>query len=282
MPIDAPYYLHRPSQIVRRLLGASPPVRLPWGQLIDCDASEAIGCAIVRNGIYDLAVTEFLWRLTDPGDVCIDVGGHIGHMTSVLAHRAGSGGLVLSFEPNPTTRERLSRNVRGWTEGAVIEVRSTALSSRVGVDTLAVDPNDLNDASAHLGAGITGIPSVAGFEIHLDTLDNATEGRPIGVMKVDVEGHELAVLEGGKRALTSGQIRDIVYEDHPRYPSKVSRLLESHRYTIFAIRERFWGPWLADASEAFPPMMAPNYLATLDPARARQRLRERGWKCLHG
>jgi|GraSoi2013_115cm_1033766.scaffolds.fasta_scaffold05929_4 FkbM family methyltransferase len=80
--------------------------------------------------------TEVLWRLVAPGDTTIDGGANIGHMSSILAHRAGLSGRVLAFEPHPQTFERLKRNVQKWTGVAPIELHNLALSGCRGQATL--------------------------------------------------------------------------------------------------------------------------------------------------
>lgn len=67
-------------------------MKLPWGSEIRVNIGEGIGNTIWRTGVDDLPVLECLWRLTDPGDRCVDVGANIGLMTNVMAFRAGSEG----------------------------------------------------------------------------------------------------------------------------------------------------------------------------------------------
>jgi FkbM family methyltransferase len=278
MSLAAPYYVFRPSQIVRRLVGTKPPVTLPWGDRIECDPSEMIGDALVRNGVFELAVTELLWRLTDRGETCVDAGANIGYMTSVMARRAGPSGLVIAFEPNPEVYARLVRNARRWTTGAVIEAREVALSSVVGPGSLVIEGDfRFNNGTSHVER--EGDPG--NCPVRLETLDYALHAIPsVGVLKLDVEEHEMAVLHGGSHMLREGRIRDLVYEHELPYPSPVSDLLEGHGFRIFAARERFHGPVLADPSIPFPPNVVPNYLATLAPERAMSRMRLLGWRCL--
>lgn len=47
-------------------------------------------------------------------------------------------------------------------------------------------------------------------------------------MKIDIEGHEKAALEGAADALENHLIGDIIYEDHACYPSEVSGFLENY------------------------------------------------------
>ena len=279
MNVAAPYYLHRPSQIARRIFrrGRSP-ARTPWGLLIECDPHESIGSALVRNGVYDLAATEHLWRLTDEGDICIDVGANIGYMTSVLARRSGPAGLVIAFEPHPAIGARLARSARVWQGCATVDIRQCALSDTEGSGTLAAGVDfALNNGTARIAADLPGV------SVRLETLDRVLAANmAVGVMKIDVEGHELRVLEGGARTLAAGLIRDVLYEDLGGYPTPVSELLERAGYTVFAVRSTFWGPQLLEPHSPTPANEAPNYLATRAPQRAVRRMKTRGWCCLRG
>src|SRR5262245_13000344 len=103
-----PEFFFRPSQAflrLRRAFGGPPPaqaqVRLPWGETIEVQTGETIGGAIWHYGIFDLVVTESIWRLLDPGETALDIGANIGQMTSLMRLRAGSQGKVIAFEPHP-------------------------------------------------------------------------------------------------------------------------------------------------------------------------------------
>jgi FkbM family methyltransferase len=93
-------------------------------------------------GVYDLPVTETLWRLTELGDLGVDAGANIGYTASVLAVRAGPAGLVVAFEPHPVLRAELAANIARWAGCAAVpvDVRGCALSAAPG--TLALVEGD--------------------------------------------------------------------------------------------------------------------------------------------
>ena len=64
-------------------------------------------------------------------------------------------------------------------------------------------------------------------EIETVTLDEIVEDCPVGLMKVDVEGHESSVFKGAEWLLSNHRIRDIIYEDHHGHHSPVSEHLRS-------------------------------------------------------
>ena len=101
----------------------------------------------------------------------------------------------------------------------------------------------------------------------------------IGVLKIDIEGHEHAALVGAERLLSVGCIRDIIFEEHEPLPTAVSRLLESHGYKIFLLRKNTLRPTLVPTPCKRPPAL-PNYLATLDAERAQARFKKSGFLSL--
>jgi hypothetical protein len=88
------------------------------------------------------------------------------------------------------------------------------------------------------------------------------------------------VLRGATGLLASGAIRDIVFEDHDDYPSEATKIVEDAGYELISLDNDLWGLRLvAPADRGDPPAWpGPSYLATRDPARARERLERRGWQ----
>jgi hypothetical protein len=91
----------------------------------------------------------------------------------------------------------------------------------------------------------------------------------------------MEVLQGAGELIYKHNIRDILFEEHHGYPSSVTQFLEENGYTIFRIWKGFWKPRLEDPNKNLDhPWEPPNYLATLNPIRANERMRNKGWKCL--
>ncbi len=285
--VNRPYYWYRPSQLAQRLRTPEQPgdglrlVRTAWGAQLYC-WPDPLGKAVARTGVYDLTVAETLARLTDPGETAIDAGANVGLMSSLLARAVGPGGRVTSFEPHPLIFDTLARNVALWREQedvTVVEARPAAVSSTAATMALTVDADTfaLNKGTASLehvgGANATQVQTV-----RLD--GEFTE--PIGVLKLDVEMHELAALEGAEALLSRHLVRDILFEEHELPPTPVTRLLEGHGYTVLSVRQGLGGPILCAPAQAYSRKLwdPPALLASADPARARQRLKRRGWVSL--
>jgi FkbM family methyltransferase len=150
-----------------------------------CDLRESVCYPLLRSGTYEHAVDEFKWleSAVGPGDLVLDIGANIG-FTALLFARTGA--RVIAFEPSPRAFRLLQKNV-----GDKVELQHLALSDVAGVLTFA--EHDRLDCSA---------VAEFGFEVNATTLD-ALDMRP-SFIKLDVEGHEAAVLRGGTETLRRG------------------------------------------------------------------------------
>jgi FkbM family methyltransferase len=289
--VAKPQYILRPRQVVRRMRVTRAPERakvtsqMPWGLTLTYDPRDELGSSVARTGVYELPVTEAMFRLSDPGELAIDIGANIGYMTGVLAVAVGPAGSVLAFEPHPALHGELLGNVAAWRRRggvAEIEVHQTAVSADTGSALLYVPAGfGANRGTSSLDA-IDAL-AAAELEVRTVTLDAVLEGRgPVGLLKIDVEGHEEAVLQGARRLLRSRAVRDILFEEHRALPTPVTRRLEAEGYTVLGLAERLAGLRLADptADASRARWHAQTYLATHDPVRARRRIRGLGWIAL--
>jgi FkbM family methyltransferase len=242
--------------------------------------SDAIGYSILVGRVFDPCVTETVHRLVDPGDVVVDVGANVGYMTSLAAVRAGPSGRVIAVEPHPSVFELLRANAASWSrqsELAPIELHRAALSSRDGVGTIVAGPAFAHNMGlSHLaGEGETG-----SHEVELRRLDELVAGASIGLLKIDVEGHETEVLRGASSLIERRLVRDIVFEDHDPYPSEATAVVEAAGYQLVSLANDLGGLVLRAPHDRGPisAWPGPSYLATMDPARSVARLQERGWR----
>jgi FkbM family methyltransferase len=291
--IQRPEYFLRPSQIWRRMrrasLSARNEVRLAWGLPVEVHLESHIGEDILNHGIHDRIVPEAICRLLDSGEQAIDVGANVGQNTSMMALAVGQLGRVTAFEPGALAWSILTRNVERWSgyDLAPIDLVRKGVSSRSGTGLLHA-ANDLGGFTledAPPGDGRVLVEGTLGADIELTTLDAfLPEGRKAALMKIDVEGHELAVLEGARQILGEKCIRDIVFEDFQPQPSPVTLLLESAGYTVLYLYSGWRKPWLVTIEECETwerrAHSEPNFLATTDPERAHARFKEAGWKSL--
>lgn len=293
--LNKPEYFLKPQIIARRMMGGGGSRRalnaqLPWGVSIEVDPLETIGRSLVHRGIFEIAAVEAIFRLVEPGDLVLDVGANIGFMT-VASACANASISVVAYEPHPGLFERLSRNRDTWFNQRPdlrgrIQLVNAAISDRDGTASLRIPRGFAgNQGIASIGSGEL-VDGMTAVQVDAMTLDQLVESdrRSVGLLKIDIEGHELAAFRGAERALSKGKIRDIVFEDHLGVDSEVCRLLVSHGYTVLFLSKLPWRPLLCEPSEAAWAASisydSPNLLATREPERARARMSGLGYRCL--
>lgn len=251
--------------------------------MISVHTGENIGAGIYYYGISDKIVSEAIWRLLDRGEVAVDVGANIGQNCSLMAVKTGFAGRVLAFEPHPEIFSELKRNYERWLQSGFppIQLENVALGKATGEATLGMTEEfATNRGSAAL---LDYVAEREGIKVRVRQLDeflNSVER--VGVCKIDVEGHELPVLQGAEQTLRRRGIRDIIFEDFNTKPSAVTEFLRQHDFTVFELRDRWLKPCLARLKNESGSRagFSYNYLATLEPTRVIARFRSPGWKCL--
>jgi FkbM family methyltransferase len=142
-------------------------------------------------GVYEAEVQGALARHLSPGDVAFDVGAHLGFFTLLLSRLVGSDGRVVSVEADPFMGNNLEANLNRNDSENVAVVKAAA-------GTVAIERRFSQGA----GGGIGHLADDGDIAVAGTTLDLLAErfGKP-KLIKVDVEGAELEVLEGGSRLL---------------------------------------------------------------------------------
>lgn len=296
-----PEYFYQPQVALRRILPfkqySTPEFvqqNLPWRIPIRVRPLEEHGRMLSTLGVIDLAVTETLFRLAEPGEIAVDVGANIGYMTAVLAVRLNSilGGKVYSFEPHPEIFEELKYNVELWQQklnAIKFDIQQIAISDKPGTVTLEMPESfavnrglasvvNLEKASHQISSA--SLNTVTVKSASLDELFPAPQ--KIGVLKLDVEGHEINVLKGATQLFQEQRIRDCVFEEHRNYPTDVSHFFEDKGYCVFRIQRQFFGPKLLEANSQVARIswQPTSFLATQQPERAMKCFKKRGWKAL--
>jgi FkbM family methyltransferase len=152
--------------------------------------------ALGRN---ELSVQEALARLLKPAGVFYDVGANVGFFTVIAARLLGPRGRVLAFEPVPENARLVGRNaeLNGF---ASVEVHEVAIARRSGEAELR-----LADYAGGAALGEAPPPPDLKGSIRVRTLslDDLLEAGspPPDVVKIDVEGAEMAVFEGMARCV---------------------------------------------------------------------------------
>ncbi|MDA1330689.1 MAG: FkbM family methyltransferase [Chloroflexi bacterium] len=135
--------------------------------------------------------------LLDSTDVFLDIGASNGYFYSLRLAKRFPRAQIFAFEPNPKILYHLKKNV-SYNHLDNIQIMPIGLSDAAGESPLAYE---LGASSYLLPKSESGLSSII---VHTDKLDNLVSQKivtQVNVIKVDIEGNELAFLHGAKRSL---------------------------------------------------------------------------------
>jgi len=159
---------------------------------------------LIKRGGFQTQEREavYLRDVIKPGDWVLDIGANIGHYTKCFSDLVGENGRVIAMEPIPKTFSFLASNTEQFRRSN-ISLLNVAASNRVQMTNMKIpfwDNGRPNYSRARLSSEATGLSVLA------MPMDNLKIERPVSVVKIDVEGYELEVLQGMIR---------LIERDHP-------------------------------------------------------------------
>ena len=226
------------------------------------DLEEGIDFSIYLLGAFERSTASTLRALVKPGDTVLDIGANIGAHTLGLARSVGAKGKVFAFEPADFAFQKLLRNLALNPE---LEQRTHASQAMLGSGTekpragvYASWPLEKVDSvhPKHRGRFVSTQGAVA------DTLDGFVERQGIGrinLIKMDVDGNELPVLQGGRRVLHEQrpiivmEMSPYVHAEEQNSFAAMIELLRGLRYKIEDAANRKTLPLDATALERLIP-----------------------------
>jgi FkbM family methyltransferase len=147
------------------------------------------------GGRYQQDLALLLQRHLPADGVAVDGGAHIGVVTILLAALCPQGH-VYAFEPAPASHAYLLANLATNGAGNATAERC-ALLDREG--EISFSYNDAYPAGSHVGDGAEGDVRVPG--VRLDTWADQRSLARLDVLKLDLEGVEIAALAGAERTI---------------------------------------------------------------------------------
>ena len=243
-----------------------------WGSELWLSPYYYLDRNIIAMGSYDSALHGFIERHVKPGSVCMDVGANLGEVTLHLATRVGREGKVYAFEPVAGVHDRLSRHVERNGAGDVVETFRIALSNRTGTGMLH-HADSLADNQG-IGSLVTVNADLINLqEVELVTLDEFVERsgiRRLDFMKIDIQGAEPLLLEGGRKTFSTLS-PDLLIEVAPRELQSAGRnsrdlcvMLEELGYRLYRMNGHGIGSRI-DALTVSPSFEANNVFCVKRP-----------------
>jgi len=139
---------------------------------------------------------HFVRHMLKPGMRCLDIGANYGVFSLSCARQVGPGGRVWSFEPTPDTAKFLSTSIRenGFQNVSLLPMALSRASGTAKLVTHADSEHNYlsDDVSDEARVEIVDVRS-------LDDVTREQGLENIDFLKMDAEGAEIGILEGGER-----------------------------------------------------------------------------------
>jgi FkbM family methyltransferase len=172
------------------------------GSLMYIDTRDvAIARHLLTEGVWEPLETELMKQSIKPHMIFVDIGANIGYYTLLAARLLNGTGKVVAIEPDLGNFRLLSLSVQANAYTNVIAVQK-AVSNRTGRTRLFLDQKNIGipslseDNITKKGGGSVYVNTVT-----LDSLLSDLKIEKVDVMKIDVEGAEGLVFEGGRKIL---------------------------------------------------------------------------------
>lgn len=189
-------------------------------------------------GILESWEVEIWRRVLRLGDSVVDGGANYGYWSLVASTLVGKTGTVHAFEPVPTTYTNLQANLRA-SKADNVRAYSMALSDQAGKCAINLSGNDPIGGQASLRNRMDAERSST-VEVQLVTLVATLDDMPIRLIKLDIEGGELAALKGALPILSSATKPIVTFEWNRTTaaafgytPEVIGEFLAALDYTLF-------------------------------------------------
>jgi FkbM family methyltransferase len=163
------------------------------------DLSDLIQMCVYHFGIWEPHISALIEGRLKHGDVFCDIGANIGYHSLLGSRAVGPFGKVISIEASPMIYGRLVKNLR-LNHVTNVETVNVAVTSEPG-QTPVYKGYDRNIGTAStvrsrghgLEAVVQGLP--------LNSILSAEDRKRLRLVKIDVEGAELSILQGLVRCI---------------------------------------------------------------------------------
>lgn len=188
---------------------------------------------------YDPSLMAFIRKICREGDRAVDIGANAGALTVTAANAVGPKGVISAIEPNPGLARRMEslamRNPMGN-----IEVLACAMGDQE--DSLPFYVSSSHPYSSLDPQYLPNYPVKEIVDVAVRTLDGVWKDElrreHVRFLKVDAQGYENRILEGGRQFLNEDRPDCIVVETVTDGLSLVLSWLNEIGYSMFVLNQQ--------------------------------------------
>lgn len=160
----------------------------------------------LRPREYEAEIRSELVKRIRRGQTVWDIGANEGFYTDLLLKLVGPGGIVVAFEPSPASFGILEKKYSSYPN---VYLENVALSDREGVAPFFISPITVTNSLARNENFIKDE-----IQVSVKRGDSYASSLFPEIVKIDVEGFELEVLNGMHRILNSPRLECVFLEVH--------------------------------------------------------------------
>lgn len=165
-----------------------------YGINYDASPFECVQSTILRHGCYEPGTLSLLRKLLREGSTFVDVGANVGAFSLSASDIVGAAGRIYAIEPSPCIYNALIKNIKlnNFTNIVPLLMAVSKINGIVSFEALPQDNWGMNRRVASTSQhGVVNVASIT-----LASILKHYNAQNCDVVKIDVEGMELEVLQG--------------------------------------------------------------------------------------
>ena len=198
----------------------------------------ALDFHILKNGIIGDWIAKYGHLVISHGDTIFDIGANVGLLTLPFSVEFAPMGRIYAFEPDPENIGQLYANI-AINNCKNIQVMPIALQNKAKDRLQIFSIRRSIDGDGNENRGISTLENVRKhtrerISIPVSTIDNVVKRlkvKNVNLIKIDVEGSEYKVLQGGLHTIKSLKPR-ILYEFSPSIDKLINKNNSVHTYKL--------------------------------------------------
>ena len=218
---------------IRRLMGTdSPVIRKIFDYQMYLDVyDKGLSYQLIKYRKREMDHKFLLDKTLKPGSVVLDIGANIGYYALMELNLIGQEGRLIAVEPSPWNVDLLKKNLELNQKTRNVRVVTGAISSSRGKDTFHLASSSNLNTFQNYG---TVEKHLTGETLEVDTyrvaevLTEEELRKGIDLIRMDVEGHEVDVINGMLDEVKEGVLSpSIIFETHLSRYNKENDMSES-------------------------------------------------------
>lgn len=225
-------FLYRLWQIYFRLI--HPKYAVVRGFKLSTDNSKDYIISSYYYDNFEKKEFDLFSNVIKEGDVVVDCGSYIGFYSLEASTKVGKTGKVYAFEPHPKNFEITKKNIELNNFTNTI-CENKAVSNHTGKSFLS--EAEIN-TEHHLAD--------KGIEVHTIKLDDYFKnlGYKVDVLKIDVEGTEMDVLNGAKKIMKNNPhikiFLEVTLSKDGSIPGDIKNFIEKNKFKVEELNFNGW------------------------------------------